>query len=189
MRAPKRIVDQVLLTMIADGKEQKEVAEFFGVSPAAICKRLKRLTAPPQEPLKVDSLTPKEKAFCLEMAAGSSQTNAAFVTYDTGSRESARSLGETLMKNTKIQEAISELMERKGLGREYRVEKLKTHVESVDPSVSIRALDMSFKLGDDYPGEKTRNFNLNLNADASPVDLSRWVNKTPDDITPEGESK
>ena len=79
------------------------------------------------------------------------------------------------MKNKDIQEAISELMEQEGLGRHYRVKKLKSHVENRDPGVSLRALDMSFKLGDDYPGEKTRN--ININANISPVDLSTWINK------------
>jgi hypothetical protein len=79
------------------------------------------------------------------------------------------------LKNKDIQEAISELMEQEGLGRHYRVKKLKSHVENRDPGVSLRALDMSFKLGDDYPGEKTRN--ININANISPVDLSTWINK------------
>lgn len=176
MKAKKKIDDQVLLTMIAEGKEQKGIAAHFDVSPAAICKRLKRLTAPPQEPLKVDSLTPKERAFCLEVASGKSRTQAALSAYDVSSRESAKSLGNTLMKNSGIQEAISELMEKEGLGRHYRVKKLKTHVEHLDPSISLRALDMSFKLADDYPGEKTRN--ININADfISPIDLSKWMNK------------
>ena len=91
MRAPKKIDDKILLEMRAEGKEQKEIAEHFDVSPAAICKRLNRLTAPPQGPLKVDSLTTKERAFCLEVASGKSRTQAAFSTYDTASRGSAKS--------------------------------------------------------------------------------------------------
>jgi DNA-binding CsgD family transcriptional regulator len=103
----RRIDDRILLEMYDDGKgkSQKEIAEYFGVSGPAICKRLKRLTAPPEEPLKIESLTAKERTFCLEMAAGKSQTQAALTAYDVSNRESAKSLGHTLMKNGDIQEA------------------------------------------------------------------------------------
>jgi len=163
---------KTLLEMIGEGKEQKEIAQFFGVSPAAVCKRLKRLTAPQPEPLKVDSLTPKERAFCLEVASGKSQTQSALTAYDVSSRDSAKALGHTLMKNGDIMEAITELMEMEGLGKRYRVKKLKSHVENADPVVSLRALDMSFKLADDFPAKK--NVNINANLDFLPFDLERY---------------
>ena len=42
-RAGKKIDDAELMDMVNQGKERKEIAEHFGVSTAAVCKRLKRL--------------------------------------------------------------------------------------------------------------------------------------------------
>jgi hypothetical protein len=52
------------------------------------------------------------------------------------------------------------------------VKKLKSHVENVDLSISLRALDMSFKLADDYPA--TKNVNLNANVPFTPIDLDKY---------------
>ena len=35
--------DDTILEMLKEGKTQKEIAAHFGVSPAAICKRVKKL--------------------------------------------------------------------------------------------------------------------------------------------------
>ena len=51
----KKIDDDKLLEMIRGGKQGKECADYFGVSPAAISKKLKRL-----QPLlkSLEALTP-----------------------------------------------------------------------------------------------------------------------------------
>jgi hypothetical protein len=50
-------------------------------------------------------------------------------------------------------------------------------MEHNDPTVSLRALDMGFKLADDYPA--TKSMNLNVNADIlHPVDLSKYLGGT-----------
>lgn len=175
MRHLKKIDDNVLLQKIGEGVEQKEIATFFGVSPAAVCKRLKRLT--PQPPSKLDSLTKREQFFCQEVARGRSQTAAALEAFDCGSRDSAKSLGSALAKAPHIQEAIKELMERVGLTREKRVRKLAEHVDNRDAGVSLKALDMSFKLADDYPAAKSISISANL--DWLPVDLEAYRNKGP----------
>jgi hypothetical protein len=40
----RKIDDNVLLQMVEKGIQQKEIAEHFKCSPAAVCKRLKRLS-------------------------------------------------------------------------------------------------------------------------------------------------
>ena len=50
------------------------------------------------------------------------------------------------MRKPKIDAAISELMEYHGMGRSYRVQKLKAHVENRDPNISLKALDQSWKI-------------------------------------------
>jgi hypothetical protein len=51
-----------------------------------------------------------------------------------------------------------------GLTKGYRVRKLKSHVDNRDPNVSLKGLDMSFKLDGSYAPEKHLNVNLDLKA-------------------------
>jgi Zn-dependent peptidase ImmA (M78 family) len=59
--------DQDILRLLQEGKNQKEIALHFGVSPVAIHKRLKRLTLPPP-PERLQKLTKKEQKFCIAIA-------------------------------------------------------------------------------------------------------------------------
>jgi len=161
MKPVKKINDTLLLQMADEGIEQKEIAAHFGVSPAAVCKRLKRLT----RPAVLEKLTPKEERFVMEIARGENQTQAALKAFSVGSMESAKSIGHRLMKDPDIQEAITAVMNTEGLDRRYLVKKLKTHVDAPDPSVSLRAVDMGLKLHDAYPANK----NLTINADVEAV--------------------
>lgn len=168
MKPVKKINDTLLLQMADEGKEQKEIAAFFGVSPAAVCKRLKRLT----RPAVLEKLTPKEERFVMEIVKGENQTQAALKAFSVGSLESAKSIGHRLMKDPDIVEAITAVMDSEGLDRRYLVKKLKTHVDAPDPSISLRAVDMGLKLHDSYPA--TKNLNINANLDISPVDLEKY---------------
>ena len=134
--------DIIILQMLEDGHTQKDIAEHFGVSPAAICKRVARLSAYPKT---LKELTPKEQRFAVSVAEGKSQTQSAIDAYEVSSMGSAKSLGSQLMKKPKIDAAISELMEYHGMGRSYRVQKLKEHLDSPDPVISLKSLEISFK--------------------------------------------
>ncbi len=148
----KRIInDDTLLEMLKDGRTQKEAAEFFGVSAAAVSKRLRRLTPLPDS---FENLSEKEKKFALEIAEGKSQTQAAFDSFEVSSRASAKALGNQLMKKPSVNAAIAELMDWHGLTRSHRVQRLKNHVDNVDPNVSLKALDQSWKLDGAYQEEK-----------------------------------
>jgi predicted transcriptional regulator len=172
-----KISPEALLRMVEEKASRRDMAARFGCSEAAISKRLSRMTATPAEPLKIDNLTPKEKSFVVAMARGESQTSAAWHAYDCGSRNSSKSLGSTLMKNQNIKEALEEIRDRE-IPIAHLVKKLRMHVDSHDPSTSLRAVDMGLKLHDAYPA--TKNMNLNANIDViSPVDLSKYAN---DDI-------
>jgi phage terminase small subunit len=134
--------DQTILQMLEDGHSQKEIAIHFGVSPAAICKRVARLSAYPKT---LKELTPKEQRFAVSVANGMSQTQSAINAYETSSMASAKSLGSQLMKKPKIDAAISELMEYHGMGRSYRVQKLKAFLDHPDPVIGLKSLEISFK--------------------------------------------
>lgn len=103
---------------------------------------------PPPE--SFENLTAKERKFVLEIANGKTQTQAALHSFDVGSLENAKSMGSHLMAKPDIQLAVSEIMEQEGLTKRYRVRKLKQHVEAKNPSISLKALDQSWKLDGAY---------------------------------------
>lgn len=174
MKQPKKIIDEEMLRLADLGTPQKEIATHFNVSEAAVSKRLRRLRQIAARPAILDRLTEKEQKFVVAIAEGKSQTQAAMDSFDVSSRDSAKAIGNRLGKDPEIQEAITAILETEGLTRRYLVRKLKSHVDAFDPTVSIRAVDMGLKLHDSYPAQKRAN--LNMNADVSPVDLSRWFN-------------
>jgi hypothetical protein len=140
--------DHEILQMLNEGKKQKEIAEHFGVSPAAICKRIKRLAD--KLPESFENLTKKKQKFVLAIASGKTQTQAALNSHECGSLDSAKSIGHKLMKQPDIQIAVSELMQEVGLTRRYRVQKLKSCIDHPDPNVTLKGLDQSWKLDGAY---------------------------------------
>jgi predicted transcriptional regulator len=151
----RKIDDAVMLEMIEEGKSQKEVTKHFGVSPAAVCKRMKKY---PPIPESVQRLTEKQQRFALEVDSGKTKTQAALSAYEVGSMENAKSMGKELMKQPDILTAVAEIMQTEGLNRTYRVRRLKQHVDNRDPGVSLKALDQSWKLDGAY----IDNHNVNL---------------------------
>ncbi len=160
----RKINDEVLLEMVKQDKLQKEMAEYFGCSIAAISKRLQRLSLP--ESFK--KLTGKQQVFVTEVADGKTQTQAAAAAYGVSSRESAKAMGSQLMKHPDIEAAITEIMQEEGLTRRYRVQKLKTHVDAIDPHVSLKALDQSWKLD----GYVEKHINLNIDVKQTRKDIA-----------------
>ena len=140
--------DKVILQMLREGKTQKEIAEHFNVSGAAICKRVKKLLGKKSE--SFERLTKKEQKFALSVAEGKTQTQAALDSHECSSLDSAKSMGYQLMQKPDIQTAVAELMQEEGLTRRYRVQKLKGHIDHPDPNVSLKGLDQSWKLDGAY---------------------------------------
>ena len=165
----RKFDDNHLFALLKAGNNQKEAAKLLGVSAPAITKRLKRLVPPPES---LQKLTPKEQKFAVAVAHGKTKTQACFETFEVTSRESAKALGTTLMKKADVREAIADLMDQKGLTQEYRVGKLKNHVDHADPNISLKALDQSWKLDGSYAPEK----HLNLNAGIATADYRLFRN-------------
>lgn len=82
------------------------------------------------------------------------------------------------MDNPKVKMTREELMEHHGLTRSYRIQKLKNHVENRDPAISLKALDMSFRLDDSYP--QAASVNINADTKVSILDLIADRNKPED---------
>lgn len=145
--------DEIILRMKAEGRKQQDIAAFFGVSGAAICKRLKRLQ-PIQEPETFASLTEKQKRFVLAKAEGKTNTNAALEAFDFTTRNAAKSMGYSLMKDPDVNRAIQEIMAEEGLTRRHVVRRLRDIVDHPDPHAAIKGIDVANKLSGDYAPEK-----------------------------------
>lgn len=170
----RKINDKVLLQLHEEGKEQKEIAAHFGCSPAAICKRLKRLQSVAARRAILGRLSAKEEKFVLEIARGQNQTQAAVAAFDVGSLDSAKSIGSRLMKQPDIREAIDAVLATEGLTKTHLVRRLKDHVDQeADPGVSLRAVETGLKLHDAFPAAKSVNLNLTAEID-HPFDLSMF---------------
>ena len=146
--------DRKILEMLEEGKSQKEIAEFFNVSHAAICKRVKKIKTALKVEKSLEGLTDKQKKFCLEVSLGKTKTQAALDSFECSSRDSAKTIGKELMRKPDIQTAVAELMQEEGLTRRYRVQRLKSHIDHPDPNVSLKGLDQSWKLDGAYTEEK-----------------------------------
>ncbi|MFA4919523.1 MAG: terminase small subunit [Thermodesulfovibrionales bacterium] len=156
--------DEIILKMLKEGKTQKRIAEHFGVSPVAIHKRLKRLSLPPP-PESLQKLTKKEQKFCIAIAQGKTQTQAAMDSYETSSRKSAKVIGSQLMAKPEIQMSIPELMDYCVIDKPYRIRRLKQIIDSPDLNIAYKGLDMSFKLDGSYAPEKYLNVNVDISAE------------------------
>lgn len=103
MGGKRKIDPDLLLAMLREGKSQRETASYFGVSPAAICKRLKRLSSPsPESVLARYDLTPQQEAFVVEKAKGKTSTQAAFESFEVSNRNSAKVIGSQLMSKPEV---------------------------------------------------------------------------------------
>lgn len=149
----RKIDDKILLEMLKEGKQQKEIAQYFNVSPVAICKRIKRLCPPPETP-NFNKLTPKEKKFVVEKVKGKSNIQAVISSHDVTTKESAKSMASQLLAKAEIQMSITELMEHCGIDKPYRIRRLKQIIDSSDLNIVHKGLDMSFKLDGSYAPDK-----------------------------------
>lgn len=177
----KIINDDKLKDLLKQGKSYRKIGKELGVSAVAICNRIKRLGLLAL-PKSLENLTHKEQKFALAMAEGKSRISAVMETYDVTSRESAKALQNTLMKNPEIRIAIDDLMEIKGIGRGFRIDKLGEHMKSHDPVISLKALDMGFKLsGDEAEGKRDIKKDANLDfIDVDPIVFEFEYGNKPD---------
>ena len=144
--------DNIILKLLSEGKMQKEIAEHFNVSGAAISKRVKKLLN--KKPESFEKLTMKQQKFALSIVEGKTRTQAALDPHDCSSLDSAKNVGSQLMAKPDIQTAVADLMQEEGLTRRYRVQRLKNHIDHKDPNVSLRGLDQSWKLDGAYAPQK-----------------------------------
>ena len=69
--AQRKVDDNIVLQLLREGKNQRQIVDHFNVSPVAIHKRLKRIMPKPKS---LGNLTPKEQKFAVAVAEGKSRT-------------------------------------------------------------------------------------------------------------------
>jgi predicted transcriptional regulator len=172
----KKIIDSELLSMSESEIPQKEIATHFGVTEAAISKRLKQLRKHASQAAVMDKLTAKEQKFVASICSGVSQTQSAVSAFDVGSYNSAKAIAYKMMKDPDINLAISTIMEMQGLSRSHLIKRLGDHVNGGDPQVSMRGVEMGLKLHDAFPAAKNMNLNVAVEVPAK-FDLSGYRNR------------
>ena len=133
----------------------------------AVCKRIKRLLPKPQQVLDKYNLTDQQKRFVIEKVRGKTNTQAVLASYEVNSLQSAKVIGSQLMDKLEVKMAIGELMDYHGMGRSYRIGRLKDHIDNQDPVVSLKALDLSWRLDGSYAPEK----HINVEVRTSYLDM------------------
>jgi transcriptional regulator with XRE-family HTH domain len=140
----KRTDDETILRLKENGKTGREIAAYFGVSPAYISKRLKRLQ-PIEEPPSLAKLRPEEKKFVLAKVDGRNNMQAAMIAYDVKNRDSAKAMGWQKMRDPDIHIAIQDLMAQEGIGRRRRIQRLRDVIEARDLNTVAKGVDLAFK--------------------------------------------
>ena len=156
----RKIIDTELLKLIDQGMNQKEAAQHFKCSEAAISRRLKKLRQ--GIPTSFQGLTPKRQNFAIALASGKSKTEAAEIAFDVSTAASARAIGKRLASNSDIQTGVSEILQLSGLTKTYRVNRLRQLVDSPDSSIALRAIEMTFKLDGSFSPEKHLHVEMNI---------------------------
>lgn len=144
-----KINNDELKQMLENGISQKDCAEHFNVSPAAICQKLKKLNAC-KLPESFRKLTAKERNFVLAKVDGYTNKDAAKLAYNVSTDASAKSFATVLMRDPDINAAIHDLMHTEGIGKRRRIQRLRDMIECNDMSAVGKGLDMSFKLTGEY---------------------------------------
>lgn len=137
--------DAELLQLSEQGMTGKAIAEMMGCSPAAVSKRLSRLRkqAPPDS---LTRLSEKQQKFAVALAQGKTKTQAAMESFETASRDSAKSIGCKLASDPDIHLAVTDLLAQVGLTKRRRAERLADMVESADLGIVGRGLELTYKL-------------------------------------------
>lgn len=180
MPRPKVIDDTKLTELYQQNRTLKSIGDELGVSHVAVHKRIKRLRLS-KLPKSLEKLTDKEKGFCMAVVGGQSRISAVMQTYDVTSRESAKAIQKTLMKNPEIRACIEDMMEMKGIGRDFRLTKLSEHMNHPDPVISLKSLDMAFKLSGDAEESKKQQTGFGFDISCRSINL--------DEITPVNHDK
>jgi len=141
----RKIESDEELLQLCETMTGREAAKYYGVSEAAISKRLKRLRqqAPPES---LSRLTEKQRKFAVCLTQGMTQTDACMQSHDVVDRNSAKSLGHKLARDPDVSTAVADLLAQVGIPKRRRAERLADMIESADLGIVGRGLELSYRL-------------------------------------------
>ncbi|MFZ4439422.1 MAG: hypothetical protein ACOYOS_13415 [Syntrophales bacterium] len=149
----KKIDDAVAQQMRKDGKQQREIADHFNVSESAMSQWSKRQQKS-ELPESFKALTAGEQKFVLAKVSGKSSAAAAMDSFECGSYDSGKTIGSRLNGDPDVQRAIHDLLHEEGIGRRYRVQRLKAVINSSDLGLCAKGVEIANKMVGDYLPEK-----------------------------------
>jgi len=157
MAQTKLHIDQTFIDTISriDSGELmlKEAAELLGISPPGLHKKIakyKRMQ-PPESLLK---LTESRQKFCIAKASGASNKESARIAYPDAKEGSLSVLANQALSDPDVSTAISTLLARHGMSKDFRASRLADCMASQDLNIVLKSLSESWKLDGSYAAEK-----------------------------------
>ena len=200
----KKISDDDILALHAEGLMQKTIAERLQTTPGCISKRISKLlkpvpakfsapkalpVKPEPEPLKVlppvetplkqiqAALSEKEKIFVAELVESNgdaSFTEAAQKAYPLATAGSAKTLGSRMAAKPAVRAALAELLIEE-IPLELIVSRLCAVIQGRDPMAALKAINEVGKLLSLYPDPPVhKSVNVSVGVDLDPFDLSGY---------------
>jgi hypothetical protein len=168
--AARTIIDErEFLELLGNGKLPVEIARHFGVSPAAITKKLKKYRPNPvvqqytrerrqgeQAEQSGKQYTEKKARYVEARLAGKKPAQAAMIAYECSTPQSAAVIGHKMEKDSQVKRAIADCLIDAGVTPTYRAGKIRSILEEGSFDHQLKALDHTAKLTGDY----TININL-----------------------------
>jgi DNA-binding Lrp family transcriptional regulator len=148
MPGKKLASSEDIVRLKVEGKSLRDIAKELGVSVPAIHKRVRKLDGEIKKAvvIKESGLSEGEVKFAQAVINGDSLRSAAMNVRQDLLPGALSNYATELSRRTDIRKLIRELMEASGIGLRARVGKLAEHVNNMDATTSLKALDMSFKL-------------------------------------------
>jgi len=145
-----KIIVSELLKMLVEGKSGVEMAAYFQVSPAAVCKAIAK-HKPVVLPESFDKLAEGKKRYVIARQT-MSKTDAAQQAYSC-ERTSARTLGAKLDRDPDVSVALADLLHQSGAGRRVRMQRLSDVIFSPNLSEASRGIELAAKICGDMGPE------------------------------------
>jgi hypothetical protein len=138
-----------------------QVADEEGCSRAYITKVCNKYEVVQREANRSERLkellpnkSDKERKWVEAVSSGMSKTNAALAVYDVKDRASAKTIGQRLGADPDLQISIQNLLHEEGIGRRYRVQKLKQVIDSPDLGLTIRGIETAARMCGEFQSDK-----------------------------------
>lgn len=171
MPAKTIINEREFLELLNNGMLPVEIARHFGVSPAAITKKIKKYRPNPvvqkytrkrdkQDEQRGKRYTEKKAKYVESRLEGKKPAQAAMIAYDCKTPESAAVIGHKLEKDPQVNRAIADCLLDEGVTPTFRAKKIRTILDNGSFDHQLKALDHTAKLSGDYQSGETPSYSF-----------------------------